>query len=346
MDSTHISHPCKKPKHTIDLNLANTIDQIIIPIRPTENYAHNLTITPESHLKSSSQISRGKEPLSLDMHPEQSFQFQGLQTPSPVSHNTQVSGKHKKTHKGRKPELFIDNQQTQTQEGSTSKNIIQAFPNLNFTHTYQYEKYQESMGKNDINDNQERSQTTHQDDPSKEDEFFLFDEQDIQENSEINKVRFLGKFLTDKPIHKNSLLMALSSIWCDPEGLKITEIESNILQFSMDKEADAIRIFKGSPWIYINAWLILKEWDGVTSALNIDFESVPVWVQIWRVPPAVRTKAMGTKIGGRLGIVEESEIYQYLGNETLIKIKVVIDTKKPLKPGFFYGESYGTSCLD
>jgi len=155
MESNHNPQPCKKPKHTIDLNLPNTIDQIIIPNRPTtENYPHNHTVTSESDPKSPSQISRGKESPSLDMHQEQIFLFQGMQTPSPVSYNTQISGKHKRTHKGRHLELLTENHQTQTQ-GSTSRNIIQAFPNLDSTHTYQYEKYQESMGKTDKKDNQE-----------------------------------------------------------------------------------------------------------------------------------------------------------------------------------------------
>lgn len=46
---------------------------------------------------------------------------------------------------------------------------------------------------------------------------------------------------------------------------------------------------------------------------------------------------MGIKIGAKLGKVEESELYQYPNNVTLIKIKAIIDTTKAIKLGFFMG---------
>ncbi|MCI02362.1 DUF4283 domain protein, partial [Trifolium medium] len=47
-----------------------------------------------------------------------------------------------------------------------------------------------------------------------------------------------GKFLSDKPIHKMSIQTALNGMWCNPEGLKVTEMEGNLYQIVVDSEED------------------------------------------------------------------------------------------------------------
>lgn len=105
----------------------------------------------------------------------------------------------------------------------------------------------------------------------------------------------------------------------------------------MDKEADAKRILKGNPWIYRNSWLVLKEWDENVSSQEVEFLLVPIWIQIWGIPLAVRSKSIGMKIGSKLGKVEEYEVYQYPNNVTIVKVMAIIDTSKAIKPGFFMG---------
>lgn len=81
----------------------------------------------------------------------------------------------------------------------------------------------------------------------------------------------------------------------------------------------------------------MKEWEESGNIHEVEFHLVPIWTQIWGIPVAVRTKSMGLKIGAKLGKVEESELYQYPNNVTIVKVKVIIDTTKSLKHGFFMG---------
>lgn len=105
----------------------------------------------------------------------------------------------------------------------------------------------------------------------------------------------------------------------------------------MEEEDDLIRILKGSPWVHRNACLVLHPWDGVSDFKNLDYQHVPTWVQTWGIPPSIRTKQMGAKIGNKLGQVMEAELYQYPEKETLVKVKVMLDVNKPIKPGLCMG---------
>jgi hypothetical protein len=139
----------------------------------------------------------------------------------------------------------------------------------------------------------------------------------------------------------------LDSIWGAPQGLKVQEIEGKILQFFMDKEEDQERILQGNPWIFRNSWLIIKPWDRETDPQSLDFNHVPIWVQLWGLPQHCKTKAMGESLGSLMGKVESSEFYEYPGKKVIIKIKVHIDVHKPIPSGIHVGNPKdGSTWID
>ncbi|KAJ1382713.1 hypothetical protein SESBI_44026 [Sesbania bispinosa] len=87
----------------------------------------------------------------------------------------------------------------------------------------------------------------------------IYDEEDVQESFELCSKSLIGAFLTDKPIHINSLQNALAGIW--------------------------------------NAWLSLKRWERGSDVREINFSIVPLKVQIWGLPLHCPTTKMGYKIG-------------------------------------------------
>ncbi|PNX54704.1 hypothetical protein L195_g048325 [Trifolium pratense] len=64
-------------------------------------------------------------------------------------------------------------------------------------------------------------------------EFFVYDEED-------KKIKncMIGKFLSDKPLHKLPLNQALSNMWCNPKELKVTELQQQFLQITMENNDD------------------------------------------------------------------------------------------------------------
>jgi hypothetical protein len=147
----------------------------------------------------------------------------------------------------------------------------------------------------------------------------------------------IGKIITDKLIHVKSLQNGLEGIWGSPPGLKVQALEGKLLQFFVDDIADHDRIIAGNPWLFRNAWLVVKPWNREVDYQHMDFDHVPVWIQLWRLPPHCKTKQMGTNIGALLGQVEASEFYEYPGKKVIIKIKVAININKPILSGIHVG---------
>jgi hypothetical protein len=87
---------------------------------------------------------------------------------------------------------------------------------------------------------------------------FLYDDSTVNEGVNICQCSIIGKIITDKPIHVKSIQNDLESIWGSPPGLKIQALEGKLLQFFVKDIADHDRIIVGNPWLFRNAWLVVK----------------------------------------------------------------------------------------
>ncbi|MCI04014.1 DUF4283 domain protein, partial [Trifolium medium] len=173
---------------------------------------------------------------------------------------------------------------------------------------------------------------------------FLYSENIINEGVNVCNRSIIGKFITDKPIYVSSIQNGLENIWGSPSGLKIQVLEGKVLQFYMNDSADQDRILQGNPWIFRNAWLIVKPWDRQVDYHTIDFEHVPVWIQLWGLPQHCKTKQMGESIRALMCNVEASEFYEYPGKQVIIKIKVAINVNNPIMSGIHVGNPTDGTC--
>lgn len=123
----------------------------------------------------------------------------------------------------------------------------------------------------------------------------------------------------------------LENIWCNPQNLFVKEIDAEIFQFSMKKIEDHKRILKGNPWNFRNSWLILQEWDDITSLGSLEFSKTPIWVQIWGLPTNKKTTHMGHKLGEKLRNVMEASIYEIPEISTNVKVKIILSIP-PIMP--------------
>jgi hypothetical protein len=176
---------------------------------------------------------------------------------------------------------------------------------------------------------------------------FLYDESSVNEGINICQCSIIGKIITDKPIHVKSIQNGLESIWGSPPGLKIQALEGKLLQFFVNNISDHDRIIAGNPWLFRNAWLVVKHWDREVDYHKMDFDHVPIWIQLWGLPPHCKTKQMGENIGSLIGKFETAEFFEYPGKKVIIKIKVAIDINKPILSGIHVGNpTDGTNWID
>jgi hypothetical protein len=233
----------------------------------------------------------------------------------------------------------IKNQIHKPQNSITTNLTINTMNRSNATYTQEQIPQQQNYHTGESS--QTHNQNTHQNIPP---QYFVYPETIIQEGVQACSKSILGKIITDKTIYASSIQNGLESIWGAPQGLKVQEIEGKILQFFMDKEEDQERILQGNPWIFRNSWLIIKPWDRETDPQSLDFNHVPIWVQLWGLPQHCKTKSMGESLGSLMGKVESSEVYEYPGKKVIIKIKVHIDVQKPIPSGIHVGNPNDGSC--
>jgi hypothetical protein len=112
------------------------------------------------------------------------------------------------------------------------------------------------------------------------------------------------------------------------------EVQPNVWMFEFSQEGDKQRVLAGRPWSFNRFIIALSEFDDSIPSSQWDFTTSPFWIQIHDMPPICMTKAIGSKIGESLGIMEEVDIE---GDKvewgSVLRIRVVIDLQKPLERG-------------
>ncbi|KAJ1380428.1 Zinc finger, CCHC-type [Sesbania bispinosa] len=144
----------------------------------------------------------------------------------------------------------------------------------------------------------------------KEPRIIIFDDDDVQEGVKECSNSAIGKIITNKVIHLNSLNNALSSIWSFPKGFKIESLGAQIFQFFFQESKDLDRVIKGSPWIFRNSWIILKRWTRGLDPMELSFATAPA---------------------------SDAEMYEIQGRGAFVKVQVQIDVDKPLLSGVNVG---------
>ncbi|KAJ1407559.1 hypothetical protein SESBI_24244 [Sesbania bispinosa] len=93
---------------------------------------------------------------------------------------------------------------------------------------------------------------------------------------------------------------------------------------SKPKSKDVDRVIKGSPWSFRNSWLILKRWTRGVDPMEISFNFVAVWIQIWGLPLHCCTKKMGLKVGECMGHACDADVYEIQEESSTVLLPFVV----------------------
>ncbi|MED6124601.1 hypothetical protein PIB30_060463, partial [Stylosanthes scabra] len=134
-----------------------------------------------------------------------------------------------------------------------------------------------------------------------EEEYIEYEENDVAEGIQKCKYSIVGKLITTKEINPIWVQSAMGNIWRKPKGFSMVEIKPKLYQFYVEKEADMRRILKGDPWLFRNAWLMVRKWERTTNPEEMVFLSAELKMQIWNLPEHCKTITLGKKIAGKVG---------------------------------------------
>lgn len=88
------------------------------------------------------------------------------------------------------------------------------------------------------------------------------------------------------------------------------------------------------PRMFDNDLIVLAEFDGAKKIDEIEFNFIPIWVRVSKMPLGLMTKAAREEIGEMIGevlMVDAGENDLVIGE--VLRIKVKLDIRKPLMRG-------------
>jgi hypothetical protein len=144
----------------------------------------------------------------------------------------------------------------------------------------------------------------------------------------------VGRVWTDKIINKEAFRKVISRFWRTTKEISFKEIQDNLWIFEFSNEEEKKRVMEGRPWAYERQIMILNELEGQVPPSQMEFIHTPVWIQIHDMPLHCMSRAVGTKIGETLGVLEEVDAAaDGVGWGRFLRIRVRIDITKPLERG-------------
>lgn len=146
----------------------------------------------------------------------------------------------------------------------------------------------------------------------------------------------IEKFLTSKPFNRKAAKNTLWRAWGLDKELQISKVGMNLFQFKFQSEYELERIFRGGPWTFNNQLLMLTRWRKGMSANNVVLEHASLQVQIWGVPFNMMSPNVATKVGNKMGMVEDVECRRRMDDQnSFLRVRVALPISKPLRRGGF-----------
>lgn len=154
---------------------------------------------------------------------------------------------------------------------------------------------------------------------------------------EIVNISLVGKLFSDRVINKNVIKAIILKAWRTSKSVQIVGLKENIFLFKFACEGDKKRILELGPWNIEGFPLILKMWHQNLSVEDMDFSSIPIWIQVHNLPIEYMSKENAVEIGALVGEVLEVDFTSNGGicMSKFLRVKVELKVEDPLWSGFF-----------
>ncbi|MCH94705.1 hypothetical protein A2U01_0015670, partial [Trifolium medium] len=165
-----------------------------------------------------------------------------------------------------------------------------------------------------------------------EEEGFTFDIEEDDESHIDFRWCLVGRFLSNRPIHVNSMKATMADVWRPVKGVKIKEATTGLFLFQFSHELDMEEVLQGGPWTFDNHILIVERVQLGMQIENIPLNHVNFWVQVHNLPAGFMAEKVGKKLANYIGEFVE---YDKNNNSSFwrqyMRLRVRVDVRQPLK---------------
>jgi hypothetical protein len=181
---------------------------------------------------------------------------------------------------------------------------------------------------------------------AEEEEGFIFDIGEDEGEQIDFRWCLLGRFLSNRPIHVNSMKVTMANIWRPVKGVKIKETTPGLFLFQFAHALDMEAVLQGGPWMFDNHMLILDRVQLGVQIENIPLHHVDFWVQVHNLPVGLMAEKVGKKLANYIGSFVE---YDKNNNTSIwrqyMRLRVRVDVRQPLKKESKVKNQGGEWCI-
>jgi hypothetical protein len=159
-------------------------------------------------------------------------------------------------------------------------------------------------------------------------------EGEVSADREKGERCLVGRIGDDKKINKGAFQNFLSQLWRTVGTVIFNEVQENVWIFEFEDVGDKERVLEGRPWSFDRQILVLYDFDGSIPPAQMKFTHSPFWIQVHDMPLICMNKAVGTKIGESLGVLEDVDVAgDGSGWGRCLRLRVTLDLFNPLERG-------------
>ena len=118
----------------------------------------------------------------------------------------------------------------------------------------------------------------------------------------------VGKLIADRFIGKEIIKRYLLKGWRPLGSFSLKVLGENMFLIDFEHSWDKSRVLEGRPWAFEGNLFFVKEFDGLTPPVKIEFEKADFWLRMFNLPLACMGNVVGSQIGSMVGQVEEVDM--------------------------------------
>jgi hypothetical protein len=168
---------------------------------------------------------------------------------------------------------------------------------------------------------------------SKEEEEGVVWEEEDSYGEDVFCRTLAAKLWTDLPFNIRAFKQTMIQAWRLKNQVEVEDLKKNLFLFRFATKRDAEKILNTGPWSFDRNLLILNRVTGEEQPADLEMNKVSFWVRVYELPLKIRSDSIAKKLGNIIGQYEESDPNEKNRTGRFLRLKVLIDLRKPLKRG-------------
>ena len=151
----------------------------------------------------------------------------------------------------------------------------------------------------------------------------------------VEEAQAIGKLLSEKLVSADVVEAALARVWCPIRGMDVKALGENHFLFTFHQPSGKTKALEEGPWMVSRDLMVVAEFDESKTLEEIEFNSIPIWVRILKLPLGMmldREAAMilGQEIGSFMDVDLEDN---HSDAGCFLRVKVRLNITRPLMRG-------------